>query len=91
MWWSREESFAAGTKRHPAIMHYKLGAKRDGTFVYLNVRLLLDTGPYDHLGGVVLALALEHAGGPTVFPMPCSAGGAYTPTIPSAALFEASG
>jgi CO/xanthine dehydrogenase Mo-binding subunit/CO/xanthine dehydrogenase FAD-binding subunit len=68
MWWSREESFIAGAKRHAARMFYRLGAKRDGTLHYLKVRLLLDTGPYDHLGGVVLALGLEHAGGPYRIP-----------------------
>ena len=68
MWWSREESFLAGTKRHTARMYYRLGAKKDGALHYLNVRLFLDTGPYDHLGGVVLALALEHAGGPYRIP-----------------------
>jgi len=68
MWWDREESFISGTKRHAARMYYRLGAKKDGTLHYLNVRLYLDTGPYDHLGGVVLALALEHAGGPYRIP-----------------------
>jgi len=68
MWWSREESFLAGTKRHPATMFYRLGAKSDGTLHFISVRLYLDTGPYDHLGGVVLALALEHAGGPYRIP-----------------------
>lgn len=68
MWWSREESFLAGTKRHPAMMYYRLGARADGTLHFLEARLFLDTGPYDHLGGVVLALALEHAGGPYRIP-----------------------
>jgi len=68
MWWAREESFLAGTKRHPAQMYYRLGAKSDGSLHYLSVRLYLDTGPYDHLGGVVLTLALEHAGGPYRIP-----------------------
>jgi CO/xanthine dehydrogenase Mo-binding subunit len=68
MWWSREESFAAGTKRHPARVTYTLGAKKDGTLHYLDAKLLFDTGPYDHLGGVVLALAMEHAGGPYRIP-----------------------
>lgn len=68
MWWDREESFLAGTKRHPARMQYRLGAKQDGTFHCLDVGIYLDTGPYDHLGGVVLALALEHAGGPYRIP-----------------------
>ncbi len=68
MWWSREESFVSGTKRHAAKMYYKLGAKKDMALHYLEVRLYLDTGPYDHLGGVVLSLALEHAGGPYRIP-----------------------
>ncbi|MDQ7785095.1 MAG: xanthine dehydrogenase family protein molybdopterin-binding subunit [Desulfomonilaceae bacterium] len=63
MQWDREESFLAGTKRHPARLYYRLGAKRDGTLHCLDVHMVLDTGPYDHLGGVVLALGLEHAGG----------------------------
>ncbi|MBM3299618.1 MAG: xanthine dehydrogenase family protein, partial [Deltaproteobacteria bacterium] len=71
MWWSREESFLSGTKRHRAKMYYRLGALNDGSLHYLNVRLYLDTGPYDHLGGVVLALALEHAGGPYRIPNVC--------------------
>ena len=64
IWWDREESFLSGTKRHSARMYYRLGAKSDGSLKFLDVRLYLDTGPYDHLGGVVLTLALEHAGGP---------------------------
>jgi CO/xanthine dehydrogenase Mo-binding subunit len=68
MCWDREESFLAGTKRHPARMYYRLGAKKDGSLHCLDVRLYLDTGPYDHLGGVVLAQALEHAGGPYRIP-----------------------
>jgi len=68
MWWDREESFLSGTKRHCARMYYRLGAKSDGSLHLLEVRLYLDTGPYDHLGGVVLALALEHAGGPYRIP-----------------------
>jgi CO/xanthine dehydrogenase Mo-binding subunit len=68
MWWDREESFVSGTKRHAARLYYRLGAKKDGTLHYLDVRLYYDTGPYDHLGGVVMTLALEHAGGPYRIP-----------------------
>ncbi|MFA6223442.1 MAG: xanthine dehydrogenase family protein molybdopterin-binding subunit [Desulfomonilaceae bacterium] len=63
MWWDREESFLAGAKRHPATMCYRLGAKQDGSLHFLEADITLDTGPYDHLGGVVLALAMEHSGG----------------------------
>lgn len=68
MWWRREESFIAGAKRHPAHLQYRLGADRHGTLVALAVDGWFDTGPYDHLGGVVAALALEHAGGPYRIP-----------------------
>ncbi|MFH1985107.1 MAG: xanthine dehydrogenase family protein molybdopterin-binding subunit [Pseudomonadota bacterium] len=64
MIWSREESVAAGVKRHAARLHYRLGALADGTLHALEATILFDTGPYDHLGGVVAALGLEHAGGP---------------------------
>ncbi|MBN2809516.1 MAG: xanthine dehydrogenase family protein molybdopterin-binding subunit [Deltaproteobacteria bacterium] len=68
MWWEREESFNFGAKRHRAELHYQLGCDRDGTFKALSVEVDFDTGPYDHLGGVVLALGLEHAGGPYRIP-----------------------
>ena len=68
MWWDREESFRSGSKRHPARVQYRLGAKKDGTLHYVDAHMHLDTGPYDHLGGVVLTLGLEHAGGPYRIP-----------------------
>ena len=64
MWLEREESFIAGPKRHPAKIHYKAGADSDGTLNALYADIKYDTGPHDHLGGVVMALGLEHAGGP---------------------------
>ncbi|HOV85268.1 MAG TPA: xanthine dehydrogenase family protein molybdopterin-binding subunit [Syntrophobacteraceae bacterium] len=68
MWWEREESFAAGYKRHPVQMHYRLGALADGTLHALHCRLVYDTGAYAHLGGEVMALGMEHAGGPYRIP-----------------------
>ena len=68
MWWRREESFLAGAKRHPARLYYRLGAAKDGRLQALSARIYYDTGPYDHLGGVVAALGLEHAGGPYRIP-----------------------
>lgn len=64
MWWEREENFAAGYKRHAAHMNYRLGASSDGTLQSLHCRLYYDTGAYAHLGGEVMALGMEHAGGP---------------------------
>jgi CO/xanthine dehydrogenase Mo-binding subunit len=68
MWWNREESFLAGVKRHPAHLYYRLGAEGDGTFKALEARIYYDTGPYDHLGGAVMTLGLEHAAGPYRIP-----------------------
>lgn len=68
MWWSREDNFVAGYKRHAARMHYRLGAKADGTLKALQCRLYYDTGAYAHLGAEVMALGMEHAGGPYRIP-----------------------
>jgi CO/xanthine dehydrogenase Mo-binding subunit len=68
MWWDREESFIAGYKRHAARLYYKLGAGADGTLIGLECRLYYDTGAYAHLGGEVLELGMEHAGGPYRIP-----------------------
>lgn len=68
MQWDREESFLAGYKRHACRMHYRLGAKADGTLVSLDARLWYDTGAYAHLGAEVMELGMEHAGGPYRIP-----------------------
>lgn len=74
MWWDREESFQAGYKRHGARLHYLLGAKADGTLHALHSRVYYDTGAYAHLGGEVMALGMEHAGGPYRIPHTCIEG-----------------
>lgn len=68
MQWEREENLAAGYKRHACEMHYRLGAMRDGTLHALHCRLVYDTGAYAHLGGEVMELGMEHAGGPYRIP-----------------------
>ena len=68
MWWSREESFLASCKRHPAVMTYCLGASSEGLLQALNAEIVYDTGPYDHLGGAVMTLGMEHACGPYRIP-----------------------
>jgi len=68
MWWDRRENMLAGYKRHAVRMVYRLGAKNDGTLQALHSRLYYDTGAYAHLGGEVMALGMEHAGGPYRIP-----------------------
>jgi len=64
MWYSREESMLAGTKRHPGELTYRMGCDKEGYLRALDCSLVFDTGAYSALGGQVLALAMEHAGGP---------------------------
>ncbi|MDD3294858.1 MAG: xanthine dehydrogenase family protein molybdopterin-binding subunit [Geobacteraceae bacterium] len=68
MQWEREENLAAGYRRHACRMRYRLGAKRDGTLHALECELIYDTGAYAHLGGEVMELGMEHAGGPYRIP-----------------------
>jgi xanthine dehydrogenase molybdenum-binding subunit len=60
---SREEVMAAGAKRHPFVVHTRLGVARDGTILALDTDALVDTGPYATVGMVVLKVAAELATG----------------------------
>ena len=50
---TREESILASTKRHAETMHYKVGARKDGTIVAAEVDVDVDTGAYASLGSPV--------------------------------------
>jgi len=91
MWWEREESFVASAKRHRARCHYRLGAGADGRFRALEAEIFYDTGPYDHLGGAVMALGLEHAGGPYRIPNTCLKAWAVYTNNPVGGAFRAFG
>ncbi len=59
MWeFTRAEQFIGATTRHPMTTHVKLGAKKDGTFTALQVRVVSNTGAYGGHGGETLAAAL---------------------------------
>ncbi len=62
--YSREESILAPTKRHPFIMKYKHGARRDGTLTALQVELISDAGAYAYLSPLTLLYGMVHASGP---------------------------
>jgi CO/xanthine dehydrogenase Mo-binding subunit len=68
MVWEREEHFLAGYKRHACHLKYRLGAGKDGVLRALDCELIYDTGAYAHLGGEVMELGMEHAGGPYRIP-----------------------
>ncbi len=91
MWWSREETHLAGPKRHPVRNRARLGVGRDGTFRAFQADLLYDTGAYDHLGGVVMTLGLEHAAGPYRVPNVSLRGRAVYTNNPVAGAFRGFG
>src|SRR5262245_54433672 len=47
---TREEVFYCHRGRHPVLMHFKTGVKRDGTITGMHVRTLLDGGAYGSYG-----------------------------------------
>jgi len=66
--YSREESILSPTKRHPFIMKYRHGAKKDGTLTALAVELISDAGGYAYLSPLTLLYAMVHAAGPYRIP-----------------------
>ena len=62
--YDRDEDIAATTKRHPSLVHHKLGLRRDGTIVAIDVDVTIDSGAYITLSPVVLSRAVLHAAGP---------------------------
>lgn len=60
--YSRKEDFIASDTRHGAIVNVKLGAKKDGTFVALDLKGYTNTGAYCSFGaelpGVLGAMTL---------------------------------
>jgi CO/xanthine dehydrogenase Mo-binding subunit len=62
--YSRAESMIARHKRHPIRIHYKLGARRDGTLTAAQVTVWVDKGAYASTGIAVMRKASSHATGP---------------------------
>ena len=66
--YTRAETFAATTKRHPFFMKVKVGAKKDGTLMALNFDLLADGGAYKSFSNSVTTRGIVHSQGPYRFP-----------------------
>ncbi|MFN3429314.1 MAG: xanthine dehydrogenase family protein molybdopterin-binding subunit [Candidatus Sericytochromatia bacterium] len=62
--YDRAESMTARHKRHPLRVHFKLGAKRDGTLTAAYVTVHADKGAYASTGEAVMRKAASHATGP---------------------------
>ncbi len=47
---TREEEFVAGRPRVPSVIYFKMGVKKDGTFMAKEVKLFADNGAYSGKG-----------------------------------------
>lgn len=61
---TREESFAAQSKRHPFVITHRTGVKRNGRITAAEIDLLADSGAYPYLSPYVLLYATVLAPGP---------------------------
>lgn len=68
MVYSRQESILSTTKRHPARMHVRAGASRDGKLVGVDFTADFNTGAYSSWGPTVAARVPVHASGPYKVP-----------------------
>lgn len=64
MTYSYEDELEASTVRHPYIMEYKTGLKKDGTLTALKVKLIADSGAYCSWGASALMKATIMCSGP---------------------------
>jgi CO/xanthine dehydrogenase Mo-binding subunit len=66
--YTREESILSHSKRHPYVMVYKTGTKKDGRLTALQARLVSDAGAYAYLSPWVLLYSMVDAAGPYRIP-----------------------
>jgi CO/xanthine dehydrogenase Mo-binding subunit len=62
--YSREESIMESYKRHPYIMHYKVGFCRDGKIKAMKIDILADGGAYASMSPFVTWRSVVQAAGP---------------------------
>ncbi|MEK7875670.1 MAG: molybdopterin cofactor-binding domain-containing protein, partial [Pseudomonadota bacterium] len=66
--YSRAESFASTTKRHPFRMRFRTGVNRDGRLTAVAAEVLADTGAYASAGHNIMVRASVSLVGPYHFP-----------------------
>lgn len=62
--YTREESFFGHGKRHPFVMRYKVGARKDGKITAMQISMVADAGAYVFLSPYVLIYAAVASAGP---------------------------
>jgi CO/xanthine dehydrogenase Mo-binding subunit len=66
--YTREESMAAHSKRHPFVITHRTGVQRNGRLVAAKIELISDSGAYPYLSPYVLLYATALASGPYRIP-----------------------
>jgi CO/xanthine dehydrogenase Mo-binding subunit len=61
---TREESMLSSTKRHPYILHYRIGADVKGHLTALSAELTGDAGAYTNISAVICHYSLSLLAGP---------------------------
>ena len=84
--YTRRESMATTSKRHPFHMDLKVGIKKNGTFSSIETNYVANTGAYTS-SGAVFTRALLHSTGPYHFPnVNVSVTGVFTNNPPAAGM-----
>jgi CO/xanthine dehydrogenase Mo-binding subunit len=91
MVYDRLEDLAATTKRHPAIIHSRVGVKRDGSLLAQEIDIVMDGGAYVTLSPVVLSRGVLHAAGPYRCPNVVLRARAVATNTPPAGAFRGFG
>ena len=87
MVYTRSESMASTTKRHPSIMHGRIGVDHDGKIVGMEFQGDFNTGAYASWGPTVSGRVPVHASGPYFTPnYSARARAIHTHTPPSGAF-----
>jgi CO/xanthine dehydrogenase Mo-binding subunit/aerobic-type carbon monoxide dehydrogenase small subunit (CoxS/CutS family) len=89
--YTRPESMAASTKRHPARVRARIGCDADGKLTAFWSHAELDTGAYASWGPTVANRVPVHAAGPYVVPHARTRGTAYFTNCPPSGAFRGFG
>ncbi len=85
--YSRAESIATSTKRHPSEIHMEIGVDADGRLVAADFDGVFNTGAYSSWGPTVATRVPIHASGPYKFPnYRAKSAGIHTNTPPAGAF-----
>ena len=66
--YTREESICCHSKRHPYVLEYKTGARKNGRLTAMKARIVSDAGAYVYLSPWVLLYSMVTATGPYRIP-----------------------